>query len=271
MRQPRADRTERGCGLGNIGMCGADMAANRGPRQAQWHRLGDLVCPKRSSQDRFPRVKCHVFGLTGGLGSGKTTVAARWRARKLPVFDADELSRSVVLPGHQGLAAVIREFGQEILHEDGTLDRGKLGRIVFGNKAARKRLEEITHPFVHAALDVELRRLELREEPLACYEAPLLVETERADLFRPLVVIAAPENDQVVRAMHRDGAEEHQITARLASQAPLSAKIRLADHVIDNSGEVSHAIEQADQVLDSICRSFSIDPSRYPRPPQDAA
>ncbi len=216
-------------------------------------------------------MTCHVFGLTGGLGSGKTTVAARWRARKLPVLDADELSRSVMLPGHQGLAAVIEEFGRDVLHEDGTLDRGKLGRLVFGDKALRRRLEAITHPFVREALEIELRRLELREEPLACYEAPLLVETEQAEHYRPLVVIAVPENDQVVRAMHRDGAEEQQVKARMASQAPLSTKIRLADHVIDNSGELSETIERADQVLDSICRAFSIEPNRYPRPPQDAA
>jgi dephospho-CoA kinase len=216
-------------------------------------------------------VKCHVFGLTGGLGSGKTTVAARWRARKLPVFDADDLARSVVMPGHQGLDAIVAEFGREILHDDGTLDRGKLARIVFNDKVARKKLEDITHPFVHAALEVELRRLELREEPLACYEAPLLVETDRADLYRPLVVVSAPESDQVVRAMHRDHADEHHVKARILSQAPLSAKVRIADHVIDNSGELNLTIEQADQVLDKICRSFFIDPRRYPRPPQDAA
>jgi dephospho-CoA kinase len=219
----------------------------------------------------LPAVKCHVFGLTGGLGSGKTTVAARWRARKLPVFDADELARSVMLPGHQGLAAVVKEFGDEYLHADGTLDRGRFGRMVFGDKAARKRLEEITHPFVHAALEIELRRLELREEPLACYEAPLLVETDRVELYRPLVVISTPENDQVVRAMRRDGLEEQHVKARMATQAPLSAKIRVSDHVIDNAGELTKTIEQADRVLDAICRSLFIDPKRYPRPPQDAA
>lgn len=261
----------RSVGLATSTCSRPGIAANRDLRQAQWHRLIDFPCRKVGTRDSVQRVKCHVFGLTGGLGSGKTTVATRWRARKLPVFDADELARTVVLPGHQGLTAIVAEFGTEILHEDGTLDRAKLGRIVFSDKATRKRLEEITHPYVHAALDVELRRLELREEPLACYEAPLLVETERADLYRPLVVIATPENDQVVRAMRRDGVEEQQVKARLASQAPLSTKIRVADHVIDNAGELSETIEQADQVLDAICRAFSIDPNRYPRPPQDAA
>lgn len=216
-------------------------------------------------------MKCHVFGLTGGLGAGKSTVAARWRARKLPVLDADELSRSVVQPGHLGLAGIVEEFGPEILHEDGTLDRAKLARIVFSDKVARRRLEEITHPFIHAALEIEVRRLELREEPLACYEAPLLVETDRVNQFRPLVVVSAPEHDQVVRAMHRDGTDEPLVHARLASQAPLSTKVHLADHVIDNSGELALTIEQADRVLDAICRAFEVDPARYPRPPQDAA
>jgi dephospho-CoA kinase len=99
----------------------------------------------------------------------------------------------------------------------------------------------------------------------------LLVETSRADLYRPLVVVATPEQEQVVRAMHRDGVEEPQVKAKLASQAPLSAKLRLADHVIDNAGELSQTIEQADRVLEAICRAFSVDIERYPRPPQDAA
>lgn len=216
-------------------------------------------------------MHCHVFGLTGGIGTGKTTVAARFRARHLPVFDADELARAAVATHSEGLQAVIAEFGTEVLALDGTLDRARLGRIVFHDVALRKKLEQIVHPFVQAALEVEVRRLELREEPLACYEAPLLVETGNAEQYRPLVVVHAPLDLQVVRSMHRDGSEEHQIHARLSSQAPQSTKVRLADHVIDNTGELEKTIEEADIVLDKICRALSIDPSRYPKPPQDAA
>jgi dephospho-CoA kinase len=216
-------------------------------------------------------VKCHVFGLTGGIGTGKSTVAARFRARRLPVFDADELSRAAVLPHTPGLEAVVGEFGRDVLATDGTLDRGKLGRIVFHDVGLRKRLEEIVHPFVRSTLEIEIRRLELREEPLACYEAPLLVETGSADDFRPLVVVHAPLDVQVVRSMHRDGVEEHHVHARLNHQAPASTKLRLADHVIDNTGELEKTIEEADIVLEKICRSLAIDPSRYPKPPPDAA
>jgi dephospho-CoA kinase len=209
--------------------------------------------------------------LTGGIGTGKTTVANRWRARHLPVFDADELARVAVQPHSSGLAAVVAEFGAEVLGADGALDRAKIARIVFHDLSARKRLEAIVHPFVHSTLEVEIRRLELREEPLACYEAPLLVETGTADRYRPLVVVHAPRDVQVVRSMRRDGMEEHSVHARLDSQAPQSTKLRLADHVIDNTSELEKTIEEADIVLDKICVSLNIDPARYPKPPQDAA
>jgi dephospho-CoA kinase len=216
-------------------------------------------------------VHCHVFGLTGGIGTGKSTVAARFRARRLPVFDADELARAAVLPNSPGIKAVTQEFGPDVLTPEGTLDRAKVARIVFHDIGLRKRLEGIIHPYVRAALDVEIRRLELREEPLACYEAPLLVETGSADEFRPLVVVYAPLDVQVVRSMHRDGVEAQQVRARLDHQAPASTKLRVADHVIDNTGEREKTIEEADIVLEKICRSLSIDPNRYPKPPQDAA
>ena len=216
-------------------------------------------------------MRCHVFGLTGGIGTGKTTVAARFRARRLPVLDADDLSRAAVMPNTPGFAAVVAEFGTEVVAADGTLDRSKLARVVFHDLALRKKLENIVHPFVHSTLEVEIRRLELREEPLACYEAPLLVETGTADIYRPLVVVHAPKDVRVVRSMHRDGMEEHQVQARMESQAPQSTKLRLADHVIDNASELEKTIEEADIVLDKICVSLSIDPARYPKPPQDAA
>jgi dephospho-CoA kinase len=216
-------------------------------------------------------VNCHLFGLTGGIGTGKSTVAARFRARRLPVFDADELAKAAVLPNTPGLTAVVAEFGIDVLASDGSLDRAKLARLVFHDVGLRKRLEAIVHPYVHSTLEIEVRRLELREEPLACYEAPLLVETGVADDYRPLVVVHAPLDIQVVRSMHRDGVEAQQVHARMTSQAPASTKLRLADHVIDNTGELEKTIEEADIVLDKICRSLAIDPNRYPKPPQDAA
>jgi len=216
-------------------------------------------------------VACKVFGLTGGIGAGKSTVAARFRARKLPVIDADQLARSVVAPHSEGYHALLEAFGEQILHEDRTIDRAKLARLVFGDRELRQRLEAVVHPRVEAALEVELRRLELREEPLACYEAALLVETGRAERFRPLIVVTAPEDVQVVRALHRDDGDTQQILQRIQSQAPTSDKVAVADYVIENAAELEDTIQRADRVLDDILLKLALDPSRYPRPPEDAA
>ena len=216
-------------------------------------------------------MACNVFGLTGGIGSGKSTVAQRWRARGLPVVDADELARQIVAPGSEGLHAIVSEFGAAMLHDDGSLDRGALARLVFADTQARRQLESITHPRVHARLEQVVEELTKAEQPLACYEAPLLIETGRADQFRPVVVVTVPEDVQVVRTMRREGTDSEPVVARLRSQAPLSKKIPLADHLIDNSGPLGETIRQADSVLDRICDGFGIDPGRFPRPPMDAA
>ncbi len=216
-------------------------------------------------------MSSHVFGLTGGTGAGKTTVATRWRARNLPVVDADVLARDVVAPGTEGLAAIAKEFGAEVLATSGGLDRSVLARLVFGDPSARKRLEAITHPLVAITLTQNLEQLSAAGEPLVCYEAPLLVETGRCEEFRPLVVVTAPEDVQVVRAMRRDGSDEAHVWSRLHSQAPLERKLHVADHVIDNGGSLADTIDRADAILDRICRDLGIDPARYPRPPMDAA
>lgn len=235
-------------------------------------RSGKIPAPRLPGPRYRPGVSCHVFGLTGGIGSGKSTVGKRWRARKLPVIDADDLARAVVAKGTEGHAAILSAFGDAVMNEDGSIDRARLGRLVFADRDMRHQLEGITHPRIRAALEVEVRRLELRDEPLCCYEAPLLVETGRADLYRPLVVVAAPEDVQVVRALHRDaGADEEHVLARMRSQAPPAEKVSAADFVIETTGEPNDTLERADKVLDALCRKLQLDPSRYPRPPMDAA
>ncbi|MGC4065850.1 MAG: dephospho-CoA kinase [Polyangiaceae bacterium] len=117
-------------------------------------------------------MRCHVFGLTGGIGTGKTTVANRWRARHLPVFDADELARAAVQPHSSGLAAVVAEFGTEVLGPDGALDRAKIARIVFHDLSARKRLEAIVHPFVHSTLEVEIADSSCARSPWLATKLP---------------------------------------------------------------------------------------------------
>ncbi len=207
----------------------------------------------------------HLFGLTGGIGSGKSTVAARFRARGLPVIDADEMARAVVAPGTPGLHAIVEQFGPEVLDAAGGLDRKRVAALVFSDTDARRRLNAITHPAVAALAAERTQELDARGEPLACYEVPLLVESGLADVLRPLVVVSVDSATQLARAMARDAATEAEISARIAAQLPLAEKARRADFVIDNSGPLAETLAQADSVLDAICRQRGIDPSRYPR------
>jgi len=193
-----------------------------------------------------------VFGLTGGLASGKSTVAARLRALGVPVIDADAIAREVVAPGTPGLAAVAAAFGPSVLLPDGSLDRPALAALVFSDAEQRRRLNGILHPLIGAASAQRIADLSAAGEPIACYEAALLVENGIVDAFRPLVVVALPEETQVARAMARDGATEEQARARIAAQLPLSAKVAAADFVIDNGGTREETERQTDEVLEKI-------------------
>jgi dephospho-CoA kinase len=193
-----------------------------------------------------------LFGLTGGLGSGKSTVAARFRARGLSVIDADALAREVVAQGTEGLAEVARAFGPEVLLPDGSLDRARVAELVFTDPDRRRQLNAIVHPRIGALTAERTAELAARKEELACYEAALLVENGLADAFRPLVVVAVPEEVQVARARVRDGATEAQVRARLSAQRPLADKIAVADFVIDNAGTLEATERQADEVLAAI-------------------
>jgi dephospho-CoA kinase len=197
-------------------------------------------------------VTLRLFGLTGGLASGKSVVAAMLRARSVPVIDADQLAREVVAPGSEGLEAVVAAFGRSVLCADGSLDRAAMAELVFGDAEKRRTLNAIVHPRIGMLTAERAAELEARGEPLACYEAALLVENGLADAFRPLLVVAAPEEIQIARAMARDGATEEQVRARLRAQMPLAAKVAAADHVIDNAGSLEETERQVDEVLRAI-------------------
>lgn len=193
-----------------------------------------------------------VFGLTGGLASGKSSVARMLRERNVPVIDADMLAREVVEKGSDGLAEIVKLFGEEVLLPDGSMDRPKVAQIVFGDADKRRALNRIVHPRIAALSAERISALDAAGEPIACYEAPLLVENGLADAFRPLVVVAASEEVQVARAMARDAATEEQVRARLAAQLPLAAKVAAADFVIDNGGDAAATERQVDEVLAAI-------------------
>jgi dephospho-CoA kinase len=205
----------------------------------------------------------HLFGLTGGIASGKSTVAARFRRRGLPVVDADALAREVVEPGTPGLAAVVEAFGPGVVTPEGALDRKAVARIVFKDTAARRRLEAITHPRI-SALGIEKAGLLAAEgHLLACYEAALIVENGIAEAFRPLVVCACPEELQLRRVQARDGASAEDALARIRAQRPLAEKVAMADFVVDSSGTLEQGAIQADEALRGVCARVGVDFTRY--------
>ena len=206
----------------------------------------------------------HVVGLTGGLASGKSTVGRRFARRGVPVVDADELAREVVAPGSDGLRAIVEVFGQGVLKDDGALDRAALGALVFLAPEKRRVLEAITHPLIARAGQAKMMTLAAEGHGLACYEAALLVEAGTADLFRPLVVVAAPESVQITRTTVRDSVDEATAAARVRAQKPLHEKVAVADHVITNNGSIDELVAAADRTLDAITDALKLE--RYPQP-----
>jgi dephospho-CoA kinase len=198
------------------------------------------------------QVAIRLFGLTGGVASGKSSVAARFRARGLDVIDADQVARDVVAPGTEGLAAVVAAFGAEVLDAEGALDRRALRKRVFDDDAARASLNAILHPRIGAETRARAARLEAAGVTLACYEAALLVENGLADAFRPLCVVTLPPEKQRERLMARDGVSAADADKLIAAQMPLAAKAAVADHVIDNRGTLAELEARADEVLDAI-------------------
>jgi dephospho-CoA kinase len=208
-------------------------------------------------------VAVHLFGLTGGIASGKSTVASRLRARAVPVVDADALARDVVAPGTEGLRLVAEAFGAGILGPGGALDRKALAAIVFQDDAARRALNAIVHPRIALRTAERSAALDAAGEPLACYEAALLVENGTADAFRPLVVCVCPEAMQVARVRARDGATAEEALARIRAQKPLAEKVAVADHVIDTAAPLEAVLQRADEVLRAVCEGLGLDAARY--------
>jgi dephospho-CoA kinase len=184
------------------------------------------------------------IGLTGGIGSGKSTVASLLAERGAIVIDADTIARRIVEPGSPVLAHLVEEFGSDILQPDGSLNRGELAARAFASERATRHLNEITHPAIRELAEVELTAAETRG--LVVYEMPLLVETGQVSLVDYVVVVDVPEADQLSRAVAR-GLEEDDVRQRMSRQATREQRIAAADFVIDNSGtpaELSHQVDQ---------------------------
>ncbi|MDI9502399.1 MAG: dephospho-CoA kinase [Tissierellia bacterium] len=183
--------------------------------------------------------------ITGGIATGKSTASALLREAGYPVIDADVIARGLLDPEEAAYREVVDTFGQNIVQSDGSIDRKKLGAIVFSDAKQRERLNRITHPRVAERIDEELTALQ--DEPLVFLDIPLYYETEGLPSF-PVWLIYIPEDCQLARLMKRDGLSEEQARARMASQMGIEEKRKRAQRIVDNSkdiGALARALQQA--------------------------
>lgn len=206
-----------------------------------------------------------LAGLTGGIATGKSTVAAMFRALGAAVIDADVLAREVVGPGEPALAEIAGEFGPGVLQADGSLDRKALGAIVFAEADRRHRLEAITHPRIRERFLRRLDELEARGfRGIVFFDAPVMIESGNYRTMDRLVVVVTDEATQIARLMARDGISRPEALQKIRSQMPLAEKARLADHVIDNSGERAATEAQVRRVFAALAEGLSCRPLAGP-------
>jgi len=191
-----------------------------------------------------------LFGLTGGIASGKSTVSAMFRDAHVPVIDADELAREVVEPGQPALAEIAQRFPGTI-GPDGRLDRAKLGARIFADAGERAALGAITHPRIQLRAMEKTAALAERGEPAALYDAALLIENGLHRGLDGVILVACPREVQLARLMARNGLTEAQAKERIASQMPLEQKRPFATWVIDNGGTLEATRAQVEKVISS--------------------
>lgn len=185
-------------------------------------------------------------GLTGGIASGKSTVSATLAELGAVVIDADLIAREVVARGTPGLAAVVAEFGPELLTSEGDLDRPAMGAVVFGDAEARKRLEAIIHPLVHAR-SAELEA-EAGDHAVVVHDIPLLAEVGRAGSFDEVIVVDAPVDLQVSRMVEDRGWTREDAESRIAAQATREDRLAIATHVIENTGTLADLRARVEEI-----------------------
>ncbi|MEM1055130.1 MAG: dephospho-CoA kinase [Bacteroidota bacterium] len=197
-----------------------------------------------------------LLGLTGGIGSGKTAVASRLALHPgVRVLYADDLAKRLLVDDDRVREAVTERFGAETYRPDGSLDRARLASRVFGNEAELDALNAIVHPAVRRAMHAEIETARQVGVPLLVYEAALLFETGGDALVDHVVVVDAPEEMRIIRAMARDGASRDAIEARMARQLPAETLRQRADTVLDNFGSLAALHEQADALYSRLVRS----------------
>lgn len=198
----------------------------------------------------------YVVGLTGGIGSGKSAVSRRLEAQGIEVVDADVVAREVVEPGEPALARISSRFGESVLDESGALDRRALREIVFSDEKQRTWLENLLHPLIR---DRILQQLEAAQSAYTVLVSPLLLETDQHLLVNHTVVVDVEEDQQISRTANRDNSSPEQVKAILAAQMKRDERLRRADSVLDNRGDLSQLEQQVDTLHQTLLKAASND------------
>lgn len=188
----------------------------------------------------------YLLGLTGGIASGKSTVSQVFKDKGVQVVDADRIARQVVEPGSPGLDQLVDYFGQEILTQEGDLDRKRLGDLIFRDDQAKEVVNRILHPLIGQSIQGQIGAAIDQDLDLLVLDIPLLYETGQADDYQAVMVVSLPYQDQVSRLMDRDGIDRDQALRKIQAQMSLEEKVKLADYVIDNSGSKEETRQQVE-------------------------
>lgn len=191
-----------------------------------------------------------ILGLTGSIGTGKSTIAKRFKTLGIPVIDADIIAREVVEPNEAAYEKIVATFGREIVQSDKTIDRKALGEIVFTDETKRKQLNDIIHPAIRTEMLKQRDAYVAQGKPCIVLDIPLLYESGLTHFVEKVIVVLVSEEEQLKRIMERDGCTEEEARKRMAAQIPVAEKAKRADAVIDNNGTIEASYAQLNQILD---------------------
>lgn len=223
-------------------------------RSAAWNAVDRQPIPAEKTVSTSEQVT--IVGLTGGIATGKSTVTAMFRDLGAVVIDADVVAREVVEPGMPALAEIRENFGDEVVRDDGSLDRAALGQIVFNDDAARRTLNAITHPRIAMRMMELANAAHAQGHDWVIYDAALLIENKIHEMLPATIVVACSPATQLERLKARDDFDEDDARARINAQLPISEKTGLADWVIDNEGSLGETRQQVEDVFRQLVRRF---------------
>ena len=196
----------------------------------------------------------YFLGLTGGIASGKSTADEFFKKKIIPIIDSDLIAHKIMEIGQNGYKAVVDYFGTDILNDDQTINRRKLGGIVFNDKAKLKKLNELTHPLVHQEIKQQMARYRANQEKLVVIDVPLLFESGFESLCDGVLVISISPELQLKRLMKRNNFTEKEALSRINNQMPLSEKEKRATYVVANTGTINDLEKRLSDLLQKIGR-----------------